>query len=46
MIRWRMLVRDYAKHIDISQAMILVPMGGNATTKRSSVIFQSDSQAG
>ena len=29
MIRWRRLVRDYEKRIDISQAMILVTMGGN-----------------
>lgn len=29
MIRWRRLVRDYEKRIDVSQAMILVPMGGN-----------------
>ena len=29
MIRWRCLVRDYEKRIDVSQAMILVAMGGN-----------------
>jgi transposase len=29
MIRWRRLVRDYEKRIDVSQAMILVAMGGN-----------------
>lgn len=29
MIRWRCLVRDYEKRIDVSQAMILVTMGGN-----------------
>lgn len=29
MIRWRRLVRDYEKHIDVSHAMILVAMGGN-----------------
>lgn len=29
MIRWRILVRDYEKRIDVSQAMILVAMGGN-----------------
>jgi transposase len=29
MIRWRRLVRDYARRIDISKAMILVAMGGN-----------------
>ena len=29
MIRWRRLVRDYEKRIDVSKAMILVAMGGN-----------------
>lgn len=29
MMRWRRLVRDYEKRIDVSQAMILVAMGGN-----------------
>ena len=29
MTRWRRLVRDYEKRIDVSQAMILVAMGGN-----------------
>jgi transposase len=29
MIRWRRLVRDYQKRIDVSHAMILVAMGGN-----------------
>lgn len=29
MIRWCRLVRDYEKRIDVSQAMILVAMGGN-----------------
>lgn len=29
MIRWRRLVRDYEKRLDVSQAMILVAMGGN-----------------
>ncbi len=29
MIRWRRLVRDYEARIDVSQAMILVAMGGN-----------------
>ncbi len=29
MIRWRRLVRDYEKLIDVSKAMILVAMGGN-----------------
>lgn len=29
MSRWRRLVRDYEKRIDVSQAMILVIMGGN-----------------
>jgi len=29
MIRWRRLVRDHEKRIDVSQAMILVAMGGN-----------------
>ena len=29
MIRWRRLVRDYEMRIDLSQAMILVAMGGN-----------------
>ena len=29
MIRWRRLVRDYERRIDVSRAMILVAMGGN-----------------
>lgn len=29
MTRWRRLVRDYKARIDVSQAMILVAMGGN-----------------
>jgi transposase len=29
MTRWRRLVRDYEQRIDVSQAMILVAMGGN-----------------
>jgi transposase len=29
MIRWRRLVRDYERRINVSQAMILVAMGGN-----------------
>jgi transposase len=29
MIRWRRLVRDHEKRIDVSHAMILVAMGGN-----------------
>ena len=29
MIRWRRLVRDYEKRIDVSHAMILVALGGN-----------------
>ena len=29
MTRWRRLVRDYEERIDVSQAMILVAMGGN-----------------
>jgi hypothetical protein len=29
MIRWRRLVHDYEKLIDVSKAMILVAMGGN-----------------
>jgi transposase len=29
MIRWRRLVRDYETRIDVSEAMILVAMGGN-----------------
>ncbi len=28
MIRWRRLVRDYEKRIDVSRAMIFVAMGG------------------
>ena len=28
MIRWRRLVRHYEQHIDVSQAMIMVAMGG------------------
>lgn len=29
MVRWRRLVRDYERRIDVSKAMILVAMGGN-----------------
>ena len=29
MTKWRRLVRDYEKRIDVSHAMILVAMGGN-----------------
>lgn len=29
MIRWRRLVRDYEQRIDVSQAMIMVAMGGS-----------------
>ncbi len=29
MTRWRRLVRDDEKRIDVSQAMIMVAMGGN-----------------
>jgi transposase len=29
MTRWRRLVRDYEGRIDVSQAMILVAVGGN-----------------
>ena len=29
MTRWRRLVRDYEERIDVSQAMIVVAMGGN-----------------
>lgn len=28
MIRWRRFVRDYEQRIDVSQAMIMVAMGG------------------
>ena len=28
MIRWRRLVRDYEQRIDVSQAMIMVAIGG------------------
>jgi len=28
MIRWRRLVRDYEKRLDVSEAMIHVAMGG------------------
>jgi transposase len=31
MIRWRRLVRDYEQRIDVSQAMIMVAMGGSQT---------------
>lgn len=33
MTRWRRLVRDYERRIDISKAMILVAMGGNLTRR-------------
>jgi transposase len=29
MTRWRRIVRDYERRIDVSHAMILVAMGGN-----------------
>ena len=29
MTRWRRLVRDYEERLDVSEAMILVAMGGN-----------------
>lgn len=29
MTRWRRLVRDYERRIDVSKAMILIAMGGN-----------------
>jgi transposase len=29
MTRWRRLVRDYERRIDVSKAMILVAVGGN-----------------
>lgn len=29
MIRWRRLLRDYERRIDVSEAMILVAMGAN-----------------
>ena len=29
MIRWRRLVRDYEKRLDVSEAMILVALGSN-----------------
>jgi hypothetical protein len=29
MMRWRRLVRDHERRIDVSHAMILVAMGGN-----------------
>ncbi|WP_264815853.1 transposase, partial [Asaia krungthepensis] len=31
MTRWRRLVRDYERRIDVSQAMILVAMGASLT---------------
>jgi transposase len=33
MTRWRRLVRDYERRIDVSKAMILVAMGGNLTRR-------------
>ncbi|MFT9088939.1 MAG: IS5 family transposase [Acetobacter okinawensis] len=33
MTRWRRLVRDYERRIDVSQAMILVAMGANLTRR-------------
>ena len=33
MIRWRRLVRDYERRIDVSKAMILVAMGANLMRK-------------
>jgi hypothetical protein len=29
MTRWRRLVRDYKARLDVSEAMIIVAMGGN-----------------
>ncbi|WP_202205647.1 transposase, partial [Acetobacter persici] len=33
MTRWRRLVRDYERRIDVSQAMIFVAMGANLTRR-------------
>jgi hypothetical protein len=44
MIRWRRLLRDYEKRIDVSKAMILVGMGGHASQKRPSVTFKTNSE--
>ncbi len=33
MTRWRPLVRDYERRIDVSQAMILVAMRANLTRR-------------
>ncbi len=41
MIRWRRLVRDYERRIDVSTAMILVAMGGNSSAETLTPDFQN-----
>jgi hypothetical protein len=44
MTRWRRLVRDYEARIDVSEAMILLAMGGNLLRKQPIHDFQTDSE--
>ena len=46
MTRWRRLVRDYEARIDVSQAMILVAMGGNLLRRTTHLCFQTDGMIG
>ncbi len=39
MTRWRRLVRDYERRIDVLQAVILVAMGANLTRRNASREF-------
>lgn len=43
MIRWRRLVRDYGKRIDVSHAMTLVARGGNMLRRNAHHDFQTNS---
>jgi hypothetical protein len=41
MTRWQRLVRDYKQRIDVSEAMILVAMGGNSSAETPFHDFQN-----
>jgi len=43
MIRWRRLVRDYEQRTDVSEAMVVVAIGGNLLRRNSSLISKTDS---
>ena len=44
MIRWRRLVRDYERRIDVSTAMILVAIGGISSAETLTPDFQNNSK--